>query len=195
LEKNEIPLKYFLIRKIIHLLFGIISVTALLLIPNITQYLLLLIAGLFIFFDLLRRREGKWREQFYKTFGNMLKSTEIKGRITGATTFWMTVAGLSFSLPQNIVILAVLILSIADPLASIIGRVFPVKRIWHEKSLMGSATFFLSSFVIYYVAAPSFVIPHLFATFLVTLIELFAPEVLENILIGFGAAIIFTLIF
>ena len=195
MEKIKIPLKYFLRRKIIHFLFGIISIAIILLLPEESPYVFSLIAILFIIFDLWRRGEGKWREWFYKTFGNMLKSSESKGRITGATTFWMTVAGLYFSLPQNIVIVAVLILSISDPLASIFGRLFPVKRIWHEKSLIGSTTFFLSSFVIYYFAVPAFVIPHLFATLLVTLIELFAPELLENILIGFGAAIIFIFIF
>ena len=194
MEKIKIPLKYFLRRKIIHFLFGIISIAIILLLPEESPYVFSLIAILFIIFDLWRRGEGKWREWFYRTFGNMLKSSESKGRITGATTFWMTVAGLYFSLPQNIVTVAVLILSISDPLASIFGRLFPVRKIWHEKSLIGSATFFLSGFVIYYSAAPVFVIPHLFATFLVTLIELFAPELLENILIGFGAAIIFTLI-
>ena len=195
LETIRIPMKYFLLRKLIHFLFGIISIIALLFIPQITPYLLSLAAVLFIVFDLWRRREGKWRKLFYDTFGKMLKSSESKGRITGATTFLMTIAGLSFSFPQNIVMVAILILSISDPLASITGSLFPVKKIRNEKSLVGSTTFFLSSLVIYYFALPVLVIPLVFASLVITLIELFAPEILENILIGFGAATIFVLIY
>lgn len=194
LETSKNSFKYFLVRKLIHFLFGIISITIILFTPEISAYLLSLAAFLFVVFDLWRRREGEWRKFFYTKFGKMLKPSESKRRITGATTFLMTIAGLLFSFQQNIVIVAILILAISDPLASIAGRLYPIKKIRNEKSLVGSITFFLSTVVIYYIATPVLVIPMLMASLLVTLIELFAPELLENILIGFGSATILALL-
>jgi dolichol kinase len=194
LEKNITSLKYFLIRKVIHFFFGLISILLFYQYPSLARYFFVSAAISFIVFDLWRRTKGKWRKLFYDTFGKMLKETESKGRITGATTFLMTIAGLSFSFPQNIVVIAILILSISDPLASIAGKLYPVKRIRNGKSLVGSTAFFLSTLVIYFIAAPISAIPLIFASILVTLIELYAPEIVENILIGFGAAIILVLL-
>jgi dolichol kinase len=194
LETSKNPLEYFLLRKLIHFLFGIISITVILFTPEIAAYLLSLAAFLFVVLDLWRRREGEWQKFFYSKFGKMLKPSESKRRITGATTFLMTVAGLLFSFHQNIVIVAILILAISDPLASIAGKLYPIKKIRNEKSLIGSITFFLSTVVIFYIAVPDLVMLLLIASLMVTLIELFAPELVENILIGFGAATILALL-
>lgn len=193
MERNNISLKSLLIRKAIHFFFGLISIFLFYLLPNLAPYFFVLAAILFIVFDLWRRRDGKWRKLFYDIFGKMLKLTESKGRITGATTFVMTIAGLSFSFPQIIVFIAILILSVSDPLASIAGRLYPVRKIRNEKSLVGSFTFFLSTIVICYITTPVSPIPLIIASLLVTLIELFAPEIVENILIGFGTATILVL--
>lgn len=185
---------YFLIRKAIHFLFGMIAVLLLYALPQLSPYLFALAAVLFVIFDLWRRLEGQWKKRFHRIFGKLLKASEGKGRITGATTFMLTVAGLSFSFPTKIVITSVLIISISDSLASVAGKLLPMRRIWKEKSLGGSAAFLLSAMTVYHFFLPASFISILFAALLLTLIELFSPEAPENILVGFGAAVILVLI-
>lgn len=138
----------------------------------------------------MRRREGKWQRLFHKTFGHMLKPSESKGMITGASTFLLTVAALPFFFNQDVVVVSILVLSISDPLASIAGLFYPVKKIRREKSLTGSAVFFLSCLVILLFFIPESIVYLLITALLTTLVELLAPEVIENIAIGFSLAFI-----
>lgn len=187
-------MQYFLIRKAIHFAFGILSIAFLYwhplykIISQFSQYLLALAAILLLLLDLWRRKEGKWKNLFYRVFDKLLKPSERGGRVTGATTFLITVAALPFFFNKEIVIVSILILSISDPLASIAGMLYPLRKIRKEKSLTGSAVFFLSGLMIFFFLIPESVVYLLITALLTTLVELLAPEIIENIAIGFVAA-------
>jgi len=181
---------FFLIRKTIHFLFGITAIILLYGLPQLSPYLFGLAATLFLIFDLWRRKEGQWKNLFYRIFNKLLKPSELSGQLSGATTFLITVAALLFLFPQDVVMVSILILSISDPLASIAGRLRPIKKIRKGKSLTGSAVFFLSGLIIFGLLIPESIVYLLIAALLTTLVELLAPEVIENIAIGFSVAFI-----
>lgn len=187
--------RLFLIRKSIHLLFGIISIALLFWLPALAAKLLLSAASLFLIVDLLRRTSGRLRAAFLQIFGKLLKPSEVSGQITGATTFMIAVSGVSVTYPHVIVVASILILSISDSLASLGGRLFPVQKIRGEKSLTGSLTFFISCLMICWFLIPASFVMLIGAASVVTAIELIAPEAWENILIGFGSAAALLLIF
>lgn len=187
---------YLVIRKAIHFFFGIISIAFLYgqpfqeILGQRSHYLLALAAIILLLLDLWRRRPGKWRDLFYHIFNRLLKPSERDGQLSGATTFLLTVSALPFLFPKNVVIVSILVLSISDPLASIAGTLKPLKKIRREKSLTGNAVFFLSSLSIFVFFVPGSIPYLLVAALLTTLVELLAPEVIENIAIGFSAAFI-----
>jgi dolichol kinase len=181
-------MKFLLIRKTIHFLFGISAIILLYKLPQFSGYFLGLVAILFFIFDLSRRKEGGWKKLFYRIFNKLLKPSEIGGQLSGATTFLITVAVLPFLFSQSVAVASILILSISDPMASIAGRLQPLRKIRKEKSLMGSAVFFLSVVIILKFFLPQSIIYILITALLTTLVELLAPEVIENIAIGFSAA-------
>jgi dolichol kinase len=183
-------MKFLLFRKIIHILFGISAITLLYKLPQFSRYFLGSAAVFSFIFDLWRRREGRWKNLFYRIFNKLLKPSESSGQLSGATTFLITVAVLPFLFAQNVAVVSILILSISDPMASIAGRLQPLKKIRKEKSLMGSATFFISASIILQLFLPQSIIYILITALLTTLVELLAPEVIENIVIGFSAALL-----
>lgn len=187
--------RFFLIRKSIHFLFGIVSILLLFWLPEMATEMLLSAASLFLIVDLLRRIKGRWQIIFQRTFGKLLKPSESGGQITGATTFMIAVAGVSITYPHVIVVASILILSISDSLASIIGKLLPVKKIRREKSLTGSIAFFISCLMICWFLIPASFLMLIAGSLVITVIELFAPQAWENILIGFGSAMVLFFIF
>lgn len=187
--------KYFLIRKLIHFLSGIFSIALLGQFPSIAKELLLCVASLILIADFLRRKGERWRAIFLSIFGKLLKSSEKEGQITGAATFMITVAILAFIFPYGIVTTSILILSISDPLASIAGKQTPIRKIRKEKTLAGSLIFFISCMIICYFWMPISTLSIIAVSLLITLIELMAPSVWENILIGLGSAMLLLLAF
>jgi dolichol kinase len=179
-----------LIRKTTHFLFGIIAIILIYRLPQLSTYLFALAAILFLIFDLWRRKEGKWKNLFYHLFNKILKPSERGGQLSGATTFLMTVAAIPFFFTRDVVVVSILVLSVSDPLASIAGQWQPIKKIRKEKSLMGSTVFFLSGLIIFQFFISQSLIYVLITALLTTLVELLAPEMIENIAIGFSAAFI-----
>ncbi|MFQ5584171.1 MAG: hypothetical protein ACE5GL_07035, partial [Calditrichia bacterium] len=164
------------------------------LIPGIAPYLLGCAGALFLLFDLWRKRTGWWQHNFYRIFGRLLKSSEKEGGITGVTMFLITAAVISFIFPQKTAAAALLILTFADPLASLSGGIFPVKKIRGEKSLIGSLTFFLTSLLILSLFFRQSILYLSLVALSVTVAESFAADKLENFIIGATAAIMIALL-
>ena len=84
-----------------------------------------------------RNRKNNIGYFFQKYFKSILRSNEKRGYFTGAT--WMligfTITVLIFE--NDIAVLALLFLSIGDSFAGIVGRVFPLGKVWN-KSISGS---------------------------------------------------------
>ena len=89
-----------------------------------------------------RNREGFVKGFFHKYLKSALRSNESKGNLTGAT--WMLI-GFTLSViifDFEVSVLALLFLSIGDAVAAVVGRAFPIGKIW-GKSILGSLSGFL----------------------------------------------------
>ena len=144
--------------------------------------------------DYLRKKNKWWKNTFHKLFDTLLKDSEKKGQITGATMFLITSAILSNTFPNRITEVSILILTFADPFASIVGNKISLKNIWRKKTLGGSLSFFVVSLLILNIYFHSNILYLVICALIVTIIELFSGEFLENFLIGFIAAILITLL-
>tara|TARA_B100000809_G_scaffold184997_1_gene183013 strand:- start:92 stop:685 length:594 start_codon:yes stop_codon:yes gene_type:complete len=135
-------------RKLIHLSNLVIPIGYLFFIPSKTHILLILgcLSVLFITVDFFRTKSSWLESIFEKLFNFMLRSYELKGRLTGAT--WVvTGAFLTVAIfPKEIAILALLFMGLGDTVAGLIGSHFGRIKIWNktlEGTLAGLAICFL----------------------------------------------------
>ena len=87
-------------------------------------------------------QEGYIRFFFHKYLKSVLRPNELNGHLTGAT--WMLI-GFTFSViifDFEVSVLALLFLSVGDAVAGLVGRAFPIGKIW-DKSIFGSLSGFL----------------------------------------------------
>ena len=91
---------------------------------------------------------------FHKHLNSILRPNEKKGYLTGAT--WMligfTISVLIFD--AEIAALSLLFLSIGDSIAGLVGRFFPIGKIWN-KSIFGSISGFFSCIIFGYAVSNS----------------------------------------
>ena len=133
-------------RKIIHLFSSLIPLGYLWYVQD--KFLMVVIIGLLSLFsvilELLRKKNNFIKYLFNNYFNFMLRNSEIKGNMTGAT--WLLFGSLItiFLYPIYIAVAALLFLSIGDSFAAIVGKKIPRIKIG-EKSLIGSIAGILSS--------------------------------------------------
>ena len=135
-------------RKLIHLSNLVIPIGYLFFIPSKAHILLILgcLSVLFITVDFFRTKSSWLESIFEKLFNFMLRSYELKGRLTGAT--WVvTGAFVTVAIfPKEIAILALLFMGLGDTVAGLIGSHFGRIKIWNktlEGTLAGLAICFL----------------------------------------------------
>ena len=133
-----------LTRKLFHFLGVMAMVACLLILPEkICWFLLLSLGGSFIATDLLRQKSQSLNRFVHKIFGPVLRQSEAH-KLCGVT-FLVLGSGLSlFIFDKQIVILALLFLGIADPLASLVGVKYGSIKIFSHKSIQGSFAAFIA---------------------------------------------------
>ncbi|MFP4287318.1 MAG: diacylglycerol/polyprenol kinase family protein [Candidatus Izemoplasmataceae bacterium] len=77
--------------------------------------------------------------------------------------------------------LAILSMGYGDGLGAIVGKHFNSKKLYGHKSLLGSLTMFISTFIIGILLFPSSIVIVIFISIIATLIELFTPKGLDNL--------------
>ncbi len=138
--------KYELIRKSIHFSSLIIPVS---LFYFDKYYILILLTPLsiaFIAMDYLRINSPQISFFYNKYLGTITRDFESNS-LTGASYVFISSCLIIFLFPNNIAISSLLIMSISDSMASIIGKKYG-KVYFFNKSLEGSIAFFLSSILI-----------------------------------------------
>lgn len=90
-----------------------------------------------VIIELSRKRDGFIKNIFARWFDPMLKEHELKGRLTGASWTFVTVAVLGILFPRDIVVLSLLFLHVGDPVAAMVGMKFGTIKIF-GKSLEGT---------------------------------------------------------
>lgn len=128
------------------------------------------------------RLNFEWaRNLFMTVFGPAIRKHE-KQKLTGAT-YVFTGAVLSiFLFPKSIAVPALLILSISDTLAAIVGIPFGRHR-FLKKSLEGSISFLISTLIILYLFFPDKHVANILIAVIATLAEAYPMKLDDNFLI------------
>jgi diacylglycerol kinase (CTP) len=115
--------------------------------PKQALVLAAIAAGILIFFDVLRLRVRRFNVFFVWLFRRIIRDSELN-HISGIT-FMMTGMTIVVALyPKNVVLLVMLFVALADPIASEIGIRFGKDKLIGNKSLQGSFAAFLTCFVL-----------------------------------------------
>lgn len=134
---------------------------------------------------------------------NLLKAMERGGKGNLGTVYFpislLILVALTFGVLDNPFIGAVgiLVMGYGDGLAAVIGKKFGKKKLAFDKSLEGSLTMFIASFIVVFAVAmftQSVLISLLLAmgvAAFATLIELVTPKGLDNLSVPLGSSLIF----
>lgn len=136
-------------RKSIHLATTLIPLAYIYIIPkkeHIFIFCVFMAIG-FLSADLLRMYWKTAEKYFLKLFSNLLREEELKNQLTGATYLFIGLILTVFLFRKEIAIPVMLFLTIADPVAAIVGKAMPVKKIF-RKSVGGFLGFLLCALII-----------------------------------------------
>ena len=146
-------LKQEIFRKTLHISASIIPISYSM-VHSLNDYhiafFLFLIIGIGIILESARKRYKQVKIFFSHFFNFMMRNEELAGKLTGAT--WLLL-GCFFSVilfPKEISIVSMLLLTIGDSLAAVIGVAFPYGK-YKGKTISGSlGGFFLAFIIIFY---------------------------------------------
>jgi dolichol kinase len=143
--------------------------------------------------ELLRYRSTWGAHLFKKFFFPLLREEEKKQNLTGATYLFISATVAFIIFEKHIAIAAVLILTLADSLAAIVGKSYGVHEIWN-KSWEGSITFFITSVIILNLVIPGYMLYMVLVAFAVSLVELLPLPAGDNLWITLAAGIMLSLV-
>ncbi|OGB61794.1 MAG: hypothetical protein A2Y94_05085 [Caldithrix sp. RBG_13_44_9] len=179
----------FILRKMIHLGSGLFLIFFAQ--KSFWYFLLFGILVLFtIILDLGRNFNSAWNRIFLRFFGQMLKDSERHGKWLGATSLWLGLF-LSFIIfPLNNFKIAASVAVLADAIAAIGGKLAPYHYIRNSKTFVGSLLFVITAILLFgqYWNIP--LLPTVLMSIILALIELYSPEVIENINITIGNSLL-----
>jgi len=141
----------------------------------------IVMAAGFLLAEFLRLNYEWARKPFIIVFGPAIREHE-KWKLTGATYVFAGAAISIFLFPKEIAVPVLLILSISDTLAAMIGIPFGRHRFF-QKSVEGSVSFFLSALVILYLFYPQQHISNVLIAAVISLAEALPLNLDDNFLI------------
>ena len=191
---NSFNYKNEVLRKLIHLFDSIIPLS-LFYLPRETLIVILApITFVFIFLD-IARHHIKFLGKLYLTFFSIV-TRDIEKRqnnVTGASYYLLgCLIVVYFFEDINLIMASLLVMSISDSVAALIGVKYGKTKIYGNKSLEGSFSFFLSTLIILYIFMPSFSsFEYVTISILITLVELFSfYRINDNLTIPVFSAIL-----
>ena len=150
IDQRNIDYKAEVIRKSIHLCSLSIPIIYYFISREQALILLVPVTLAFLCVDLLRHFHSSTAKVFYRVFGWLLRTHEHDGkskRLNGATHVLISATLCVLVFPKLITITAFAILIISDSAAALVGRRFGKKKFFN-KSVEGSAAFFLSALIV-----------------------------------------------
>ncbi len=115
--------------------------------PKTAALLALAIGSTLVIFDVARLYVPALNKVFMWMFKPVMRESE-KRRISGLTSMMIGITLIIFLFPKNVVLLALLYLAFADPLASYFGIRFGKDKLVGDKSLQGTLAAFAACFVV-----------------------------------------------
>jgi dolichol kinase len=149
-EIDRLELRYEVARKAIHVSSLSIPVIYWFISRELALLLLLPLFSGFFLIDLLKNFFTPVSEWYHRTFDLMLRTHELertKLHLNGATYIVMAAVLLVLFFPKIIAVTAFSLVAVSDTLAAIIGKSFGKHR-FGQKSVEGSAAFFVSALVV-----------------------------------------------
>lgn len=181
-----------LVRKAIHISSSIIPLAYWFTFDRGTILRVVLILSLgFLTAEYLRMHSNIFKDVFLKLFGPALRSHE-KHKLTGATYVFTGAAVCIFLFPKEIAVPSLLILSISDTFAALVGIPFG-KHKFLDKSMEGSLAFFIFTIGILTLFFPQALLVNLVIALAVTLAEAFPMNLDDNFLIPILSGILLSL--
>ena len=166
-------------------------------------FVLLSLFALFASLEIARRRFKGFNDFMVdKLFGLISRPSE-RYKINGSTYYLFALVVIVLLFPKLSVELAVLILALADPAASVLGTFFGGRKLFRDKSYAGSAVFFAVAFVISFpfmlIMTPGVSVVYSFFAALIlasigTAVELFTIKIDDNFTIPVVCAAVATLL-
>ena len=178
-------------RKIIHIFSSSIAILLYILGKDILLPYLLLSAIIFPGFDFARKYIPIIKKIYFMLFRNVTRPQEYQN-LSGASWVFIGAACTLFLFNENVTIIALLVMSISDSAAAIIGIRYGKTKLFN-KSLEGSIAFFISASIIIFSLSPALFIVNMVAVFIAVVIELFATPMLnDNLFIPVSIAFVLT---
>jgi dolichol kinase len=151
------------------------------------------ISIIFLSAEFLRFRFMRVQALFSRLFVPLLRESE-KGKIlTGATYLFLSATITFIVFEKKIAVPSVLVLTIADSLAAIAGKMTESVRFF-RKSLAGSLAFLVSGTAIIWLLVPGIGYTALFVVIPVTVLEAAVVKIDDNILIPLSTGLVLYLI-
>jgi len=190
---EAIPYKREMIRKIVHIALSLTVFSLLIWNPQTIKILFLILTVIYILIDYLRLKIAPLGLLYKRLFGLMVRNEEAS-RLSGASYAFIGASVTILLFDTITAISAILILGMSDAMAAIIGRRFGATRMG-QKSLEGSFTFFLVTFLILYFYTGLIVPFSIGISFICTILELIMPRRLnDNLVIPITAGLLITLL-
>ena len=181
-----------LYRKYIHISSSIIAILLWVLGKNIFLPYLLFATITFCILDFSRKHKPSLQKFYLNYFGIITRPNE-QNTVSGATWIFIgsTITIMAFN--ENIAIISLLIMSISDSAAAIIGIKYGKTKLFN-KSLEGSIAFLFTTALIVFILSPAYFIINIFSVLTATFIELLStPTLNDNLLIPISTGIILTI--
>ncbi len=139
------------------------------------------------------RRHNKFLYRIYSNLFITFTRPIEQGILSGASWVIIGAAVTIFIFNENTAIIGLLVLSIADSAAAIVGIKFGKTQLF-SKSLEGSAAFFITTTIIVFSLSSAAAYINFIAVIAATVVELFStPRINDNLLIPMVLALILTI--
>jgi dolichol kinase len=184
---SQIEFTKELIRKSIHFCSLSIPILYNFISRDVALTLLIPFTALFIIVDAARYYHKPIADLFYKYFGFLLRQHEFGTKtktLSGATYVLISATLCVLIFPKVIVVTSFAILIISDIAAALVGKRFGKHKI-HDKSLEGSAAFFVSAVIVVFLTPKLAYLPGeyaigIVAAFVGMLAELYSFDILDD---------------
>ena len=186
---KDFSYKREVLRKIIHFSSSVFAFMLFFLGKSICIPLFIIIAILFFVADFLRLK-NQYVQNIYNIFFDVVTRNSEKNRITGASYVFLSIVLVTLLFDVKIAVASLLIMSFADPVASLMGRAFG-NFIILNKTIEGSISFFIVSVIVLSVFDFSSE-TILYVSIFCTLIELVSNKIKidDNLLVPLSSAVL-----
>ncbi len=154
--------------------------------------------SVFIFLEVIRKFKPKMNDFMVDKLFGMISRPHEKHKINGSTNYLIAMFLLVVFFDKPVVLMSVLILGFADPAASVVGKLWGRRKLFREKSFIGTGAFLATSMTVCLtymtLAVPAFSFAYALlvaavVSVVATVTELLSTRLDDNLTIPLSAAL------